>query len=199
MIRGYITVSSIVMLLALPAVAAPVDTRELARCHAMANRDQQLDCYEALATAALAANAAAGPSAAAPTTPTAAGQPGSIGGQSAPTAAAAPTAPPAGQPAPAGPAAGTTDPNDPANFGLTRRQVEPHRSGPSAVESIVSQMTLDRHQNVTVVLENGQTWTLIEPDPRLRPGDSVTIKRASLGSYLMLTPSRRSYRVERLK
>jgi hypothetical protein len=67
------------------------------------------------------------------------------------------------------------------------------------VKSIVSQLTEDRLHNITVVLDNGQTWAFIEPEPRLRPGDSVTIKRASLGSFLMLTPSRRSYRVERLK
>ena len=67
------------------------------------------------------------------------------------------------------------------------------------MKSIVSQMTEDRLHNITVVLENGQTWAFIEPDPRLRPGDSVTIKHASLGSFLMLTPSRRSYRVERVK
>jgi hypothetical protein len=60
-------------------------------------------------------------------------------------------------------------------------------------------MTEDRLHNITVGLENGQTWAFIEPEPRLRPGDAVTIKRASLGSFLMLTPSRRSYRVERVK
>jgi hypothetical protein len=32
----------------------------------------------------------------------------------------------------------------------------------------------------------------------VRPGDTVTIKRAALGSFLMMTPSRHSYRVERL-
>jgi hypothetical protein len=58
-------------------------------------------------------------------------------------------------------------------------------------------MTQDRLSNVDLVLENGQTWRLIEPDPRVRPGDAVTIKRAALGSYLLLTPSRRSYRIER--
>jgi hypothetical protein len=49
------------------------------------------------------------------------------------------------------------------------------------------------------VLDNGQTWTFVEQEPRLRPGDPVTIKRASLSSFLMTTPSRHSYRVQRLK
>jgi hypothetical protein len=191
MIRAYITASSIGMVLALPALAAPVDTGELARCHAMPTRDERLDCYEALATASV------------PAGPTAS----SVSPAAGPAATGAPTGPAAGQPqpafagsiAPASSPAGSFDPDAPANFGLNRHQVEPHPGAPSAVKSIVSQMTEDRMHNITVVLDNGQTWAFIEPEPRLRPGDSVTIKRASLGSFLMLTPSRRSYRVERVK
>jgi hypothetical protein len=185
MIRAYITASSIGMMLALPAVAAPVDTSELARCHAMPTRDERLDCYEALATAAVPAGPTA--SSVAPTAGTAAAS------RSMPPSAPATGAGPASSPAV------SFDPDDAANFGLNRRQVEPHPGGPSAVKSIVSQMTEDRLHNITVVLDNGQTWAFIEPEPRLRPGDSVTIKRASFGSFLMLTPSRRSYRVERVK
>lgn len=191
MIRGPILVSLALMPLALPAVAAPVDSSELARCHAMASRDQQLDCYEALAaaaaskgTTALVAPTASDPSGSAPPTaplPSAPGVAPVPGGQRAALSAA------------------PYNPGDPANFGLSRRQVDPPPGGPTAVKSIVSQMTEDRLHNVTVLLENGQTWTFIEPEPRLRPGDSVTIKRASLGSFLMLTPSRRSYRVERTR
>jgi hypothetical protein len=50
-----------------------------------------------------------------------------------------------------------------------------------------------------VVLDNGQTWTLTDPgeDMRLGPCDSVTITRASLGSFLMVTQSKRSYHVRR--
>lgn len=70
--------------------------------------------------------------------------------------------------------------------------------GPESIKAVVSQVTEDRRNNVSLVLDNGQTWAFIEPDPRVRPGDTVTIKRAALGSFLMLTPSRRSYRVERL-
>lgn len=110
----------------------------------------------------------------------------------------------AGQPTAgsAGNPARPVDPNDPANFGLSRHQLEVHSSAGSGLPSIksgVSQITADRNNNITVVLDNGQTWVFIEPEPRLRPGDTVTIKRASLGSFLMLTPSRRSYRVERAK
>jgi hypothetical protein len=157
-----------IVLLALPAAAAQLDTNDLLRCHAIAAGEQKLACYEALAMAA----------------------------QSDATTVASGTAA-AGSPTPA-PAAANPKTQD--NFGLNRRQIEPRAAeGPAAIKSAVSQMTEDRRHNITVVLDNGQTWAFIEPEPRLRPGDTVTIKRASFGSFLMLTPSRRSYRVERLK
>jgi hypothetical protein len=71
-------------------------------------------------------------------------------------------------------------------------------AGPASIKAIVSQITEDRLSHVYLVLDNGQTWEFTEGDPRVRPGDTVTIKRAALGSFLMLTPSRHSYRVERL-
>jgi len=95
-------------------------------------------------------------------------------------------------------AARTANPDDPANFGLTRQQLKIVPTGPDSIKAIVSQMTQDRLSHVSLVLDNGQTWVFTEPDPRVRPGDAVTIKRAALGSFLMKTPSRRSYRVERL-
>ena len=160
-----------IVLLALPAAAAQLDTNDLLRCHAIAAGEQKLACYEALALAAQSeATTAAEPARQLKSPP------------SAPTVASA------------------ANPNTEDNFGLNRRQIEPRAAeGPAAIKSAVSQMTEDRRHNITVVLDNGQTWAFIEPEPRLRPGDTVTIKRASLGSFLMLTPSRRSYRVERLK
>jgi hypothetical protein len=50
-----------------------------------------------------------------------------------------------------------------------------------------------------VVLDSGQTWTVMDNDGRLAAGDAVTIKRAALGSFLMLTPSNHRYRVRRVK
>ena len=178
-----------VVWLALPAAAAQVDTSELARCAAIAGSNERLACYDALAASALPGVTSVRPGAtpAAPTPPVASGAP----------ASAAPT-PPAASAAPA-PVAHTANPDDPANFGLTRQQLKAIPSGPDSVKSVVSQMTEDRLNNVTVVLDNGQTWVFVEPEPRLRPGDSVTIKRAALGSFLMTTPSRHSYRVQRMK
>ena len=160
-----------IVLLALPAAAAQLDTNDLLRCHAIAASEQKLACYEALAVSAQSEPTTAAESARQLKSP-----------PSAPTVASA------------------ANPNTEDNFGLTRRQIEPRAAeGPASIKSAVSQMTEDRLHNITVVLDNGQTWAFIEPEPRLRPGDTVTIKRASFGSFLMLTPSRRSYRVERLK
>ena len=52
---------------------------------------------------------------------------------------------------------------------------------------------------VEVLLDNGQTWALNEPNEQLGTGDAVTIKRAALGSFLMTTPAKKSFRVRRLQ
>jgi len=168
--------------LALPAVAAQLDTVELARCVAIPSNNERLACLDAFAATALRGAASVPPattSAVAPSTQTV---------PAAPAAAIQPT-----------PAAHAINPDDPVNFGLTRQQLKVIPGGPESIKSVVSQMTQDRLNNVIVLLDNGQTWTFVEQEPRLRPGDSVTIKRAALGSFLMLTPSRHSYRVERSK
>jgi hypothetical protein len=51
---------------------------------------------------------------------------------------------------------------------------------------------------MTVMLEDGQLWELFDPDPLLAVGDKVTITRATLGSFMMQTPTKRSHRVRRL-
>jgi len=206
----------------------PVDSSELARCAAISNGNERLSCYDALAviavpgiriapatvTAPAAQANASGAAAAGQAAPAAGSQSAATAGQAAPaalgqtgataTAAAGQTAATASQAASAAAgkaansAARTANPDDPANFGLTRQQLKIVPAGPDSIKAIVSQMTQDRLSHVSLVLDNGQIWVFTEPDPRVRPGDAVTIKRAALGSFLMKTPSRRSYRVERL-
>jgi hypothetical protein len=199
---------------ALPAAAEvrPVDSSELARCAAISSGNERLACYDALAVVAVpgiriapatvaAPGEAAAPAAGAP----AAAGPGAMSGTAARSSGATPAAPVA-QPDAAGPAATgqaasaarSANPDDPANFGLTRQQLKAVPAGPSSIKATVSQITEDRLSHVYLVLDNGQTWHFTEQDPRVRPGDTVTIKRAALGSFLMMTPSRHSYRVERL-
>jgi hypothetical protein len=52
-----------------------------------------------------------------------------------------------------------------------------------------------------VTLENGQVWTQIQVDVRARiaVGDTVTIKKAALGSHMLVTASRYATRVRRVK
>ncbi len=169
------------------SLAAAAGTLDVAHCAAIAAPDARLACYDALAGRAPASAAEARTTLVPP--PIAA----------APTAAVA---------TPANAAAGTAAPPeavasaaaaDPQNFGLTQAQQHLAPVGPSSVASTVAGVSVDASGHGYVVLDNGQTWvfTETEADSRLQPGDTVSIRRASLGSFLMVTPSRHSYRVHR--
>jgi hypothetical protein len=116
---------------------------------------------------------------------------------SAPPGTAAPSAvtAPGATAAPAAPAA--TD--DPRNFGLTQIQQHAAPAGPPTIQAHIAKVIENRTGRGYVVLDNGQTWMITDQDEdaRLGAGDLVTIKRASLGSFLMLTPSKRSFHVRR--
>ena len=52
-----------------------------------------------------------------------------------------------------------------------------------------------------MTLENGQVWTQVMVDQRARVavGDTVIIKKAALGSHLLVTQGRYATRVQRVK
>jgi hypothetical protein len=52
---------------------------------------------------------------------------------------------------------------------------------------------------MTVTLEGGQLWELDDADPLLAVGETVSISRAALGSFLMETSTKRTHRVRRLR
>jgi hypothetical protein len=52
---------------------------------------------------------------------------------------------------------------------------------------------------MTVALEGGALWELAESDALLAVGDTVSLRRASLGSFLMVTPTNRVHRAQRLR
>ncbi len=89
--------------------------------------------------------------------------------------------------------------NDPQEFGLTpaQRKVEP--SGPESIHARVAGIGGDGAGHAVVTLDNGQTWFIGDSDSRLDVGQEVTIKRAALGSFLMTTADRHSYRVRRTR
>ncbi len=73
----------------------------------------------------------------------------------------------------------------------------PPAPGLQSIQVHITNVLTDRQGNGYVLLDNGQMWTYQGDDGRMRPGEPVTIKRASLGSYIMVTQSKRSYHVTR--
>lgn len=201
------------MLLFAAAAAWPATAptaADLARCAAMTAPDARLACYDNLsappANGAAAAGApvrapAASPAASpAPATPSANAPAAPAAIPANPAAAAAPPAASASSSGKAPTAAPSAD--DPQNFGFTGAQVQAHTQAPpppglQAIQAHITNVLTDRQGNGFVLLDNGQMWTYQGDDGRMRPGEPVTIKRASLGSYIMVTQSKRSYHVTR--
>ena len=103
------------------------------------------------------------------------------------------------QPSPGVAAPASPAPPPKGSFGLYHAE---HPAAPPPVASLTARVvaigaTASGH--ATVALEGGQLWELDGADPLLANGDSVTIKRAAFGSFLMTTPSQRTLRVHRLR
>ncbi len=153
----------------------------------MADDRARLACYDSIFGRPAAAAPLGAPSAAAPAT-------GAVAG----TVAAAPVA--------ATPAAAAAA-NPETDFGLTeaaKRAREPEESGerlPESISGTVARVARQPAGELVVTLENGQVWTQLQVDPRARVavGDTVVIKKAALGSHLLVTASRYATRVRRVK
>jgi len=193
------------ILAALPAsqaFAGPED--DLSACRALTDPAERLACYDRLA----GRTAAPAP---APTKPPAAGQP------SAPSSTALPAAPPspAASAAPAavvpaspaaraaGQAGATASPAAAApaaaSFGSYQ---EEHPATPQAAPTLTTRVTamgktIDGRPTVT--FEGGALWLLDEVDPLLAVGDTVTVSRGVLGSFLLETPGKRLHHVRRIR
>lgn len=104
-------------------------------------------------------------------------------------------------------AAGTTAAvaaSDPvADFGLSDKAIK-QREPEKWVESVtgkVINVALAASDRYVITLDNGQVWMQSETNTRqiLSPGDTVTIKRAALGSYKLSGPRSVYWRVRRLR
>jgi hypothetical protein len=193
--------------------ATPPTASDLARCAAIPTPDARLACYDNLSAPATPAPATAPSSGAAakgtsatPVVPTVAAPassvpaPASTPAPSVPAPATAPLPAPKQASAPATtPPAAPADLNDPRNFGLNAAQLHAPPPGPQSIQARVEKISRNRTGTAYVALDNGQTWTYTDEDSRLGPGDLVTIKRAMLGAFLMTTPSKRSYHVQRVQ
>jgi hypothetical protein len=169
--------AALMLLVSATAVAAPT-TDEMARCAGVAAPDTRLACYDALAHR---------PADKVPV-------------------AAVPIRPPASAQAPALarlPAAQASESDvafaaDPKNFGLAPAQQHLDKVGPKVITAHIAAVSAGQSGQATIVLDSGQTWAVSDNDGRLAMGDAVTIKKATLGAFLMMTPSNHSYRVKRL-
>jgi hypothetical protein len=131
---------------------------------------------------------------------------GAPSGPSSTTAVSVPAAAPvvaaptvaATTPAPAKEAIAQNEPN----FGLSAERQLGEQAAPKSITATVVSVTPASHIGRWVVaLDNGQAWEQRETTSdarRPRPGDTVTIRGASLGSFL-LTSSRGASRVRRIR
>ena len=174
------------------SVAGPQE--DLSACGAIAEPAERLACYDRLAGR---------PAAAAPAAP----KPGSA----APAAAATPPVPAAPAPlTPASPAnrtpaqpAAAAKPAAPAadakSFGSYAAE---HPTAPPAVPQTLTVRVTKLGKTIdgkpTVTLEGGALWLLDEKDPLLDVGDTVTLSRGLLGSFLLETPTKRLHHVRRI-
>ena len=163
---------------------------------------ERLACYDELAGRAAEhpARSVDAASAAPPAAVVPAPAPSSL----APPATHSVAAAPAGASATAAAAARTAPaPSEqPENFGLTNAQLEAGGQKAEPLQSIqarVNELPGDQLRATYVVLDNGQTWKCTDGDMNLRVGEAVTIRRATLGSYLLVSESKHSYHVKRLR
>jgi hypothetical protein len=171
------------IVLCLAAACATAGGADLASCAAIAAPDARLACYDALAHRPADAPPSAGavkPSTAAPEklSAAAAEKPGAV---AAPSSAAALSA------------------QDPKNFGLSLAQQHVAFAGPTSIKARVEAINSGGNGQTYIVLDSGQTWVMAENDGWLSKGDSVTIKRAALGAFLLTAPSNHSYHVRRVR
>lgn len=92
-------------------------------------------------------------------------------------------------------------------FGLSKeqlRQREPERMRELTPERITGKITGVDYRGTgerVVTLDNGQVWLLTEVTSRgpLKPGDAVEVRRAALGSFMLVTSARVRLRARRIK
>jgi hypothetical protein len=191
--------SAVILLFAVCAESA-LAHEPTANCSGIADDSARLTCYDTSS----GRRGAAVPTPISPTSPGAAAATVAVPATAAPAmaattaAAVAPTTVAAAVPAPATAAASLSS-SPTATFGLDREQRDEIDELSGTVVSVANQSHYGRW---VVTLDNGQVWEQRETTPasrRPRPGDVATIKKASLGSYLLSAPNRGSNRVRRVQ
>ena len=193
---GYLAVLLPALLMTRPVFAQePAPAKDLDACAAIEAQAERLACYDKLAgrgtRQSSAPNSTPATTAAAP----------ALAPSPAPASAAGRTSaniPGSSNTAPA--AATSPGPGTKEAFGLyaAEHPATPKSAFDSITEKVIA-VNYDTYGRETVRLEGGGTWQLAGSDPLLANGDSVTINRATLGSYIMTTASGRTHRVRRLR
>ncbi len=186
---------SALALAAVPLTADAAPQGALQACASIVADADRLACYDRRAgRAGPSAPAQAAPAPAAAVPRAAALAPAAA---ATPSAAAAP--PVARTASAASPAAPATPPKE--SFGLYEAEhpKPPPAAAAASLEARVVAVGTSASGHTTVSLEGGAVWEMDDSDPLLAAGESVSITRAALGSYLMHTPTKRTHRVRRLR
>ena len=95
-----------------------------------------------------------------------------------------------------------------AEFGLTeaaKQAKDPAKAAeaaaaPTSVTAKVLSVQFRKYGEFVVTLDNAQVWEQNEPMPSaiVRVGDTVTVKKAVLGSYTLVTAARVATKVHRV-
>ncbi|MGH8185448.1 MAG: hypothetical protein ACREUC_02705 [Steroidobacteraceae bacterium] len=88
--------------------------------------------------------------------------------------------------------------------GLAREEVDRRKAEEEKLDQVtakVAELSALPHGQFVATLDNGQIWQqkLIDRSVRLKIGDEVTIRRASFGSFMLVTASGKSTRVARVE
>jgi hypothetical protein len=85
--------------------------------------------------------------------------------------------------------------------GWTREEARKEERVPTltVIAATVVQLSVRSNGRFIVTLDNGTVWSQSQnkPDVRVAVGDDITLKKASLGSYLLVTRDGVSTRVKR--
>jgi len=162
------------------AAAASIESG-MSQCAAIAEAEARLACYDHLAGRAPSHGQASVADRAAAT----------------PSAATAAQATPTPAPAPAPPVVDFATAT--RNFGLSAAQLHTADQGPQSIEAHITKIIVDQNRRGTVVLDNGQTWVLLDGEMLMDTGEAVTISRAALGSFMLKSASHHSYHVRRVR
>ena len=84
-------------------------------------------------------------------------------------------------------------------FGVVKPRLAQLPSDPQSMQAHITSISADHLRRDSLLLDNGQTWMVVDGNLYASPGDLVEIRHAALGSFMMSTPSRRSYRVHRVQ